>query len=150
MSETWLRIIPIDPNYVPDAARQGKAVQLFQSLVSEADDIHVRITEMVQFIDQGTNFERVVCHNCHAEISTGWWQHAMDTAHEEHFSNLDIITPCCHTTMSLNDLDYEWPAGFARFRLEAMNPNIASLPQEWIDRMAPMLGCPHRIIWAQY
>jgi hypothetical protein len=150
MSEVWLKVIPTDPNYVPDATSQNEALQLAQSFLPEADGVHVRNTETVEFIDQGGNFERVVCPYCRAEILTEWWQKAMDVAYQEQFVKLDIITPCCQTTASLNDLQYVWPAGFARFRLEVLNPNIASLSQERVGRIAQILGCPLRVILAHY
>lgn len=36
-----------------------------------------------------------------------------------------IRVPCCGAVTSLSDLDYRWPAGFARFVLEASEPTLA-------------------------
>ena len=35
--------------------------------------------------------------------------------------------PCCGTQTGLNQLDYQWPQGFARYALEAMNANIGQV-----------------------
>jgi hypothetical protein len=123
-------------------------LKLFQSFVPQADSVDARTTETVEFIDQGGNFERVVCPACSAEIPIGWWQDAMDEAYEGHFENLEVTTPCCQTMTTLNDLQYEWPAGFGRFCLEAMNPNIFPFPREQVDNLAQILGCELRVIWA--
>jgi hypothetical protein len=46
----------------------------------------------------------------------------MDASYRSAFEDLAVRTPCCHTDTTLNELDYDWPAGFARFVLEARNP----------------------------
>jgi hypothetical protein len=44
----------------------------------------------------------------------------MDAAERDHFTDLTIVTPCCGTHTTLNDLVYDWPQGFARWRVEVM------------------------------
>lgn len=56
--------------------------------------------------------------------------------------------PCCGVTVSLNDLDYLSPAGFARFVLEAMNPNVADAEPAWVAEIAEIAGTPLKTIWA--
>lgn len=46
----------------------------------------------------------------------------MGSAFSNHFTALDIIVPCCEEKTSLNELKYEWPAGFARFSIEILSP----------------------------
>jgi hypothetical protein len=43
-------------------------------------------------------------------------------------------------------LNYDWPQGFARFRIEAKNPNLAKLPEETLHQFEEILGCKTRII----
>jgi hypothetical protein len=57
---------------------------------------------------------------------------------------------CCGALVSLNDLIYEWPAGFARFVLEAMNPNVRDIADDELASLAAILGTPLRKIWARY
>jgi hypothetical protein len=52
--------------------------------------------------------------------------------------------------VSLNDLVYSWPSGFARYTLEAMNPGLGSLPERVHARLESVLGCRVRVIWAHY
>lgn len=70
----------------------------------------------------------------------------MDAAYASHFADLTTTTPCCGASGSLNDLHYEWPAGFARFTLEALNPN-ADLDDQHLLTLESILGCPVRVIW---
>ena len=55
-----------------------------------------------------------------------------------------------NTATALDRLDYEWPAGFARFVLEASNPNVSELPGQQMRALGRMLGCRLRQIWARY
>ena len=71
----------------------------------------------------------------------------MDTAWDTHFSNLTVIASCCGASVSLNELRYVWPAGFARFALEAMNPNIRDLTAAEQGMLQEALGCRLRRIW---
>ena len=107
------------------------------------------MTERVEFVDQGGNFEGVYCPVCGADLGE-WWPAAMDRAHAGHFADLAVTAPCCGAALSLNDLRYEWPAGFARFVLEAMNPGVPDLPATTLAELEQRLGAPLRVIWAHY
>lgn len=121
MSDDWLIVIPSDPEYVPNPAIQQMAFALFSSFVGKADDLSILETETVEFISPGENWESVTCPACGANLSE-WWQQAAEAAYANEFSDLMVQVPCCGAQGSLNDLIYSWPAGFARFRLQARNP----------------------------
>jgi hypothetical protein len=55
--------------------------------------------------------------------------------------------PCCGAAQSLDSLIYHWPQGFARFSLEAMNPNIRDLPPVAELNLEKVLKCGLRKIW---
>ena len=149
MSENILRLIPTNPLYVPSADAQNQACALLASLLPEGD-VHLTVTEKISFIDQGSNFERVLCPGCGAMVPMEWWSQEMDRAYDaSQFQDLSVMLPCCQTPSSLNDLDYDWPAGFARFRLEARSPS-GDLTPEQLSLFASLLGCSVRKIWAHY
>lgn len=149
MSDNFLRLIPADPVYVPGATAREAARKLLASFVPQADAVVVEVTDEVSFIDQGSNFERVICPVCGTELDVRWWQSAMDKAYEKRFSDLVVNTPCCSAESSLNDLDYQWPAGFSQFMLEARNPN-GDLDDRQRGELEAILGCAVRKIWAHY
>jgi len=149
MSDNYLRLIPVSPEYIPDALVSEEVQRLFTSFVPHADEVHVMITNEIKFIDQGSNWERVTCPICGSELGVRWWQEAMDTAYVTKFTNLIVVLPCCHNERSLNNLRYEWPAGFARFVLQARNPNT-DLNEAQIHALEQKLGCALRKIWAHY
>jgi hypothetical protein len=150
MSEDFLRLIPRQPAHVPDENAVLIAEQLLKSYVVETSEVNWEITEYVEFIDAGANLERITCPACGKEISHQWWASAMDEAYRSHFSILEVLTPCCGRQTTLNDLNYEFPQGFARFVLQARYPGIASLAQQSIDELERILGCHLRVIWAHY
>jgi hypothetical protein len=147
MSENFLRLIPTDPLYLPPSLSQKEIKAFLRATFPKADEIRVIATEEVMFVDPGTNLEKITCPNCHTLLSMDWWSAAMDRAYGSHFANLTIIVPCCSTTTTLNDLCYEWPAGFARFLLEIRNPG-AELKQGSLHHFEQVLKCRLRIIWA--
>lgn len=144
MSDNHLRLIPKDPEFIPEAPRAAEAVSLLASLVLGADDVSSQATEEIQFIDQGSNFERVLCPGCGSDL-TEMWPDWMDKASESSFRNRGISAPCCRVETELNNLVYDWPAGFARFSLNARNPVLRGwLPQEGQKVIEDVLGCPLR------
>ena len=107
-------------------------------------DVVAKHSDEVQFFDPGENFERVLCPNCRADL-TDAWRLAMDRAWSTRFSNLRFKTPCCGSSSDLNQLVYEWPAGFARFVLEVSGFNVGQfVPEQQLHRVAESLGCPVR------
>ncbi len=59
---------------------------------------------------------------------------------------LVVTVPCCDVETSLNELVYDWPMGFARFRIEILYPNRAWLTDEELTALTDALGHPLRQI----
>jgi hypothetical protein len=149
VSDNVLRVIPEDPARVPSALAREAAVSVLRRALPRADDVASELTEDVRFVDCGVNFEAVRCPGCGTDLGE-WWTLAMEVAHEERFADLRITTPCCKLWTSLNDLGYSWPVGFARFTLEALNPDVENLPDAVRLRLEHILGSKVRLIWAHY
>jgi hypothetical protein len=150
MSDNFLLLIPERPTWVPSASAREAAVRLLQQALPLADDVSSAVTDEVRFVDCGANFESVRCPRCGTDLGE-WWTLAMEVAHEHKFRDLVATTPCCAARLSLNDLVYSWPMGFARYTLEALNPVIGTeLPGRLQPRLEKLLGCRLRVIWAHY
>jgi hypothetical protein len=150
MSEIILRIIPRDPGHLPEPAAQGAAVALIRTLVRAAD-VSALVHDQIAFVDPGGNLESIGCPRCRQRLSLAWWSDAMDVAHALRFSDLVIDLPCCGERVSLNDLEYDWPAGFARFVLEVREPAVAGwLDADAIAQIETALGTRVRQILAHY
>jgi hypothetical protein len=151
MSDSFLRLIPIDPTYVPDSGAADKARKVLATIVPAASQVTIDVRDEVNFIDQGANFESVGCPVCGASLELDWWQGALEKAMENQCRDLAVAPPCCGKRTSLNDLRYVMPAGFARFSLEAMNPNRdKDLDPQQLQQLESLIGCKLRQIWAHY
>ncbi|QDV59029.1 hypothetical protein [Rosistilla oblonga] len=148
MSDNWIALIPKDPRYVPDGARQNLARDRFAEIAPDADEIEIKVTDKISFFDCGANFERICCPSCNSEISTEWWQDRMDDDYVDGgFTLAGYETPCCNARHSLDQLLYEWPQGFARFAIDAMNPNIGKLSNQHETEFEDILGTSLRVIY---
>lgn len=149
MFDAYLRLIPSSPDFVPDINSIDRAILLLNEDFPGPGKIHFEISDSPRFIDQGENWEQVMCPCCNATLDLEWWQNAMDDAYKTEFQNLVVKVPCCGRDTSLNDLTYDWPAGFARFSIEINNPGtwVADLRFHQIETI---LGTPLRKILAHY
>jgi hypothetical protein len=149
MSVNYLRFIPTDPVYDPPLAKDQQAEQLLASCVPKSTEITSHRYETIQFVDAGSNWELIHCPGCRAILEEDVWGSLVDQASVTHFANLSLSMPCCGAISSLNDLHYGWPVGFARFVLQARDPN-AELNGEQLRLLEEVLGCHLRTIWAHY
>jgi len=149
MDDTVLKLFPDNPAYVPDQVSRAKAKEYMVTLFPEATEVVEKVSGKIEFIDAGTNLETITCPNCLMKINMGWWQLAMKQANETHFRNLAINTPCCGAILSLNDLQYHWPVGFARYSLEVINPGW-DMDGDEVKILESTLGSELRKIWAHY
>lgn len=149
MATHVLKLIPTDPWLIPPEPHWSVAATRFHQFVPHAETIETSSSATIQFVDPGGNFERVRCPACATDI-TDWWTTAMDAAWQSNFADLSISVPCCAITTTLNDLQYEWPAGFARFTLAARNPNREhGLSVEALDERQEILGCRLRQVFVR-
>ncbi len=148
MSDDYLRLIPVDQRYVPTSEQVTKALELVVRYWPETEP-EVVAGGPVKFVDSGANLRRIRCPECGSSLDEDWWRRSMDHAYKTGFEDLSIVTPCCGNTTSLNDLEYEWPAGFARFRISLLNP--ARKPDAMtIQDIGEAVGCAIREVWAHY
>jgi hypothetical protein len=160
MSDNWIALIPEDPRFVPDAAKRQRARDRFAEIAPDADELEIKVTEKIEFFDCGANFERVLCASCGAGIPGDWWQDRMDEDSGvdgwqdrmdedsgDGFKLASYATPCCGKKCTLHELVYEWPQGFGRFALDAMNPNIGELEDKYKREFETILGTKLRVIY---
>jgi hypothetical protein len=150
MSHDVLSIIPRDPKFVPAVDVQQVAQNRISELLINCGEIQIAIYDNVRFIDQGENFEDVTCPKCSSSV-VDWWSGAMESAFQNQFEDLTVVMPCCSQELSLNELNYNWPAGFAKFALRINNPNIShNLSDDQMHELENILGCQLRQVRAHY
>ena len=141
MSDSWIIIIPNDPQFVPTMESQKGAEEYMRRIAGNADAVSMEATEDVRFIHCGENLESINCPHCANEISTDWWQDQMDYQFEHAYTLDPIPLPCCGRLESLARLNYNWPQGYARFSVEAMNPDVPDLTETQVGEFENLLGC---------
>ncbi|MBL8797769.1 MAG: hypothetical protein JNM56_27975 [Planctomycetia bacterium] len=150
MSTTLLRLIPREATFVPTIEAQKRAKRLVAASLPAGTKVSIRVEDKVIFVDAGSYTESVHCPYCKRKLSDEWWAEAMDRAYQTQFTNLNAKSPCCKKNTSLNELRYTWPAGFARFTLEAVDPNISELDPQLVTKLEEALGCAVRVVWTRY
>jgi hypothetical protein len=150
MSDNLLRWIPVDPSFVPSDDAAERALQWLRSRAPEAAKVSAEVSPKIQFVDCGANLKRIRCSVCMDDVPLAWWHDAMERAGATHFADRVVNLPCCAATAKLEDLEYEWPQGFARFVLEARNADIGKPSDADNEQVARLLGTPVRLILAHY
>lgn len=140
-----LRIIPSDPLYEPSPGIQKEGLG-YLSAHFKKNEITSTLYKEVRFVDPGQNFEAVVCDGCGQEMAIEAWQEMMDVAYGTRFTDLSIVKPCCNKPSSLNDLQYQGPAGFARYVLTVIDPP-AEVDAEVFGELERALGTKLKTIY---
>lgn len=146
MSSSWLIIIPTDPQWQPEHQAAAQAARVLAKHVPRAELIEMSMTDDVEFVDAGSNFDSVTCPHCGAEVTEAWAD-GMDAAYESGFANLDWVAPCCNRETSLNALNYQQPQGFARFSITATEPNLERIDDQVLRSLGEALGHEVRAVW---
>ena len=117
--------------------------------IIDLSKVDIVVSDNVEFIDQGSNFNGITCPRCKSEIDMEWWQDSMGTASESNFESLNFLLPCCEEVCSLNDLEYDWPAGFAKFSIQISNLK-GEVDSSIVQKLEDIISCRIRKVWAQY
>jgi hypothetical protein len=148
LAEGFLRLIPEDPLYMPPQETHQSAAALFKELLPGCDYV-LADTGPLRFFERGELFMRVACPACSTSLDE-WWPHANYSAWMNSFKVLQVTVPCCAASLSLNNLHYQWPAGFGLFALEAHHPGMEVLPAASLNLVETILCCQLRQIFALF
>jgi hypothetical protein len=99
------RVIPTDPFWFPPPGNDAP-LRRHHSLAYMGPD----------------EFAAIGCPACGAALEQAWWRERMDAGYDadrDAYEVLTVVAPCCARLVSLNDLTYDPPAGFARVELAA-------------------------------
>jgi hypothetical protein len=91
------------------------------------------VFEHIEFIDQGENLGAVVCSACHTKTvldhftegdpGMKWWFGLDDLMQGKRIDQVETSLPCCGQPVPFTSLEFDWPAGFARFEL-SVQPHV--------------------------
>lgn len=146
MSDHFVKIMPKDP-FCKVAEMALQSAKSFLEKHICCDFIEIEFNEMPVFVDCGSNLEQISCPKCGEVLDFGWWGEAMDKAAESEFTSLEVEMPCCKNIISLNDLTYYFPCGFACCSIHIYNPK-QNIEDEILDIIQSILGTCVRIVEA--
>ena len=157
MSDDYIKLIPTDPSYIPPKPLQEQAIHLLEQMLPEGE-CEAEVYERLTFIDQGANLSAIICPSSNNKLQFDgdetiqeWWYSFEDEEQDQGVEGLMVTMPCCQKSVSFTDLTFDWPAGFARFELNAMNPNIShDMPPEQVAELEAVLKCKLQQIRAHY
>jgi hypothetical protein len=72
MPDRFLRLIPEQPQFEPSSEAGEAAVRWLKEVTPTAAAVNRQLFQEIRFVDQGSNFERVLCPNCRSVITTHW------------------------------------------------------------------------------
>lgn len=150
MSECYAVVIPADPKAaVPDTA---EALRVRLAEIVRTDRTRIKDYGKLQFIDCGEAFERVNCPVCAASLAMELWHDWMDEDWHgaEGFHLHRHATPCCGESVTLNDLAYVQPQGFARWFVSAHDTTHGPLSDAETRALSEIAGLPLRAIHQRY
>jgi hypothetical protein len=159
MSETLLRLIPVDPRHVPPPETHQPALALLEQLVP-GEETEVRVYEKLEYMDPGEWIEAVICPRCGTRLVMDWspehtpyFEWYCDVVHQADqlgAESTQVVMPCCQANLPFAALRFE-DAGFARFQLAIWNPDIdCPMPAEHQGQLEAVLGCGLRQVWGRY
>jgi hypothetical protein len=155
VSDFYIRLIPGDQQWQPSREDAEAAVRYLEGLFSgpqdDVEEVGAEFYDRVTLIDAGENTTRVSCSSCTEEIGVDWLYDLVE-ANGESFDSLEIRVPCCSAMVELSSLHYDWPVGFARFEVTAMNATRAKyeLDDGELAELGSILGHPVTQILAHY
>lgn len=151
MSDDVLSVIPTDPMWQPDPGAGERALALFRVIVPGGEETEATWHDLIEPIEAGGNLTRITCNRCRQDIDVEDYRDLVDEmiGDDDGLAFLGIVAPCCGTPTSLNDLEYDWASGFARFELAAWNPDRGLLTASEMAALADALGHPVRQVMAR-
>lgn len=155
VSDNYMRLIPTTPTWEPVAEAAELATRYVASLFAgpsdSADEVAHEFYGEVVVIDSGVNTESAKCSSCGASVDLAWVFEVINERAED-LSKLDVVLPSCGETSSLNDLEYDWPMGFASFEICVLNGNRDQyeLHPDELERVGSLLGHQVRQVLAHY
>jgi len=155
VSEFAIRLIPTNPDWQPSPEAAAAAVayvaRLFSGAGEAVEQVDHKFYDRVTLIDAGENTTRITCSRCEGDIDLHWFYGLLGEQGVS-FDNLDVNVPCCGAVVSLDALHYDWPVGFARFEVAAVNAtrDVYELDAQELADMAAFLGHPVAQVLAHY
>ena len=150
MSTTYLCLVSLDPEWTPQGDEViEKMVSLAWNAFPDAEELEPLTHDHLAFVHPFENLESVTCPNCDGSLHEWFWDLIDDECYQGEAPPVMVVEyPCCKKTGSLADLIFHWPATFAKFQLDVMNPEVDEFPSELVAQLESLTGQKFGGIWA--
>ena len=150
MSTTYLCLVSLDPEWTPQNDEQiEKMVALAWEAFPDSEEIEPLTHKYLAFVHPFENLQSVTCPNCNTGILEWFWELIDDESYQgEALPMMNVEYPCCKKFGSLAELIFHWPATFAKFQLDVMNPEVDEFPTDLVARLESITGQKFGGIWA--
>jgi len=162
MSDVYIRVIPTDPRWQPTAEKATRAAEYIAGLFAGPGD-HVEQVEPVfhehiTLIDGGEYMQNLFCPRCDATIGLDWFWALLIARNggrrvgEPTVDDLGVAVPCCGAELTMAELRFDGPVGFARFEVSVLNwtRHVWDLSNDELAAVSEILGHPVTQIHARY
>ena len=111
MAQTITKLISVYP-YSKAVYNHADEIDRYIKTLTDAPT-EIYESSSIDFIDCGSELKEIICPCCKKSIDIEWWSEKVNEYYENGFSDLTAEMYCCGNKVSLNDLDYRLPCGFA-------------------------------------
>jgi hypothetical protein len=147
MSETWLRLVPRNEEYIPSPEAQVSAAKYFFQEFHDFDDLESLETEDFDLNNDDDEFSiteyEVLTFFVDYDFIMDWEEEDEDETIGYKFEPRKI--PCCNKEFTLRDLSYDFDQGFGYFCLKTLLSTTLSADK--IANFERILDCPLRVIY---
>jgi hypothetical protein len=150
MSDTILRLVPTSHTFIPSATEVAQAIHALEQLCPRAQEVTASIWDKVMFVDCGGNLDSISCVHCGADQLAWFFDETSRKYEANKLMDLQVKMPCCGASSSLNELKFDWPAGFASASIDVLIPDRDWLSDSELAQVSQALGHPVRQILAHY
>ncbi len=151
MSDSYVSFVSTDPNWAPSSDEQiEELVSIVADALPESEEIESLVHDFPAFVHPGENLVTVNCSKCTADLHEWFWELMEEGDYQGGPGPLDVEVPCCKQTVSLTELKLDWPGAFARFQIDAMNPEIEEIPRGLLVQLATKSGQEFRAVHSHF
>jgi hypothetical protein len=158
MSELLIRVIPTDPEWQPTteaaAAAANYIAGLFAGPGDHVESVKPMFYDRIAVIDGGEYMADLFCPRCEASIGLDWFWDLLGvrTGGDPTIDDLAVTVPCCGAALTLPELRFEDPIGFARFevRVKDWSRGPWDLSDHELTTAGTILGHPVLQVHAHY
>lgn len=151
MSTDLITFVPKDPMVRLDDATLDAARAWFATLGGRNGEVTSESHEQPHFYDAGGNFGAIGCPKCGETFPIADWGEWMGedvSADKQSFNLSTRMMGCCGVSVTLNDLNYEWPMAFGKTALVGRDMDIGIVSEDMRHQAEAVMGTSVTVVYS--